>query len=232
MANGLYPSKEGRTRTLDPCQITLGMGGNEDDNRRSKSRRKTIQRSAQLFSFIHSSFSSSFFPLGSAQLHIAAYIPTPCDCNSFDENVSSSMKPVSFLGHDTRQSNRHPLKHAAINTIRTLADHHASLESSKSRISTSEHSSEDPELRNGSNYLLTDMAFFITHEPCVMCSMALLHSRVKDLFYLYPMPRTGGCGGLTCLTTLKGVNHRFNIFQWKAGTFPGVDLALDESIDA
>jgi len=146
------------------------------------------------------------------------------------------MKPqaVSFLGHDTRQSNRHPLKHAAINTIRTLADHHASLEPSKTRASTSEQSSveEDPELRNGSNYLLTDMSFFITHEPCVMCSMALLHSRVKDVFYLYPMPRTGGCGGLTCLTTLKGVNHRFNIFQWKLDKFPGVDLALDDIIDA
>jgi len=90
--------------------------------------------------------------------------------------------------------------------------------------------------QNGTNYLLTDMTFFITHEPCIMCSMALLHSRVKEVIYLYPMSKTGGCGGSVCLPTLNGVNHRFSICQWRSGgqlgRFSHYNLHVEASIDA
>jgi tRNA-specific adenosine deaminase 3 len=68
-----------------------------------------------------------------------------------------------------------------------------------------------------------------------MCSMALLHSRVKEVFYLIPMEKTGGCGGLTCLPKLDGVNHRFGISRWKHqgdSAFDITGLVLDEAIDA
>lgn len=60
-----------------------------------------------------------------------------------------------------------------------------------------------------------------------MCSMALLHSRVKEVFYLYPMPLTGGCGSLVCLPQLKGVNHRFGIARWNVEGLGGVGGELD-----
>lgn len=69
--------------------------------------------------------------------------------------------------------------------------------------------------RNGAHYLLTSLTLFTTHEPCIMCSMALLHSRVKEVFYLIPMKKTGGCGGLTCVPRLEGVNHRYAVNIWK-----------------
>jgi len=88
--------------------------------------------------------------------------------------------------------------------------------------------------QNGTNYLLTNLTFFITHEPCIMCSMALLHSRVKEVIYLYPMSRTGGCGGSVCLPSLKGVNHRFSICQWQSSNqlFSHDSLHIDGTIDA
>lgn len=62
-----------------------------------------------------------------------------------------------------------------------------------------------------------------------MCSMALLHSRVKEVFYLMPMNKTGGCGGLACLPMLQGVNHRFEICVWKV---PVPDILINETLDA
>ncbi|KAF9481206.1 hypothetical protein BDN70DRAFT_912372 [Pholiota conissans] len=174
------------------------------------------------------------------ELPIAALIPEPFSI-ARGEGVQPQISLPPFIASDTRRSTSHPLRHAAINAVRKLADYQASngqdSDISTPKASLQEKSTESEETsRNGSNYLLTDRTFFITHEPCIMCSMALLHSRVKEVVYLYPMPRTGGCGGCACLPTLKGVNHRFAILQWKFGGkyghFSEKDLEVDDTIDA
>jgi len=144
------------------------------------------------------------------ELPIAAHVPSPYEWDH-----------QPFSSHDTRNSTTHPLRHSIMNVIRRIADYQASAP----KPSTTGVS------RNGSNYLLTSLVLFTTHEPCVMCSMALLHSRVKAVFYLVPMKETGGCGGLSCLPKLDGVNHRFDIYQWKTKDLHVTGLEVDPRLD-
>ncbi|KAG6841972.1 hypothetical protein C0991_004463 [Blastosporella zonata] len=180
------------------------------------------------------------------ELPIAAHVAVPYEKNAATLPSSS----LAFTAWDHRQSSAHPLRHAVINVIRKMADYQASA--STRSLSPSPFKSLAPtppvveeeeegcglglglggeETRNGSNYLLTSLTVFTTHEPCIMCSMALIHSRVKEVVYLHPMPRTGGCGGAACLPTLKGVNHRFGICQWKE-TNAIDDLQVSNAVDA
>ncbi|KAF5382635.1 hypothetical protein D9615_002940 [Tricholomella constricta] len=177
------------------------------------------------------------------ELPVAAHIAAPYEENA---DATQSKTCTAFTACDTRQSNAHPLRHAVINVVRQMADYRASSAApmprpSSSAASTSGSASslsslDGEDVRNGSNYLLTSLTVFTTHEPCIMCSMALIHSRAKEVVFLHAMPRTGGCGGAARLPTLKGINHRFGICQWKADftSDSGSEdrLCIDDAIDA
>nr|CAG4650447.1 EOG090X0CJ3 [Sida crystallina] len=62
------------------------------------------------------------------------------------------------------------------------------------------------------SYLCTDYEFYLTDEPCIMCCMALLHSRVQCVFF----NRRAVGGGLVSavrLHCLPGINHRYQVFE-------------------
>ncbi|KAG8915880.1 hypothetical protein FRC00_009586 [Tulasnella sp. 408] len=157
------------------------------------------------------------------ELPIAAYVTT-----TFDPEVPASTSP-SWTDYDTRNSTHHPLRHACMNIIRKVASSDSALPASSSTDNAQQPS-----------YLLTGRTLFITHEPCIMCCMALLHSRVKDVVYIKPMPKTGGLGGVDeqkalvedSVPGLKGVNHRFGIWRWIENLDGGTEIDLDQTVDA
>ncbi|KAL7754174.1 tRNA-specific adenosine deaminase subunit tad3 [Sorochytrium milnesiophthora] len=111
---------------------------------------------------------------------------------------------VLALKSDSRE--QHPLQHAAMNLVTAVAQ----LESSD----------EEPPVvpskrRKGpdASYLCTGYTAILTHEPCVMCSMALLHSRIERVFYAIPCPETGGLGSVFKVHTDKGLNHKFTAWS-------------------
>lgn len=62
-------------------------------------------------------------------------------------------------------------------------------------------------------HLCAGVDLYVTLEPCAMCAMALVHSRVRRLIYALPAPEGGALGSRYRLHAEKSLNHHFCVLR-------------------
>lgn len=74
---------------------------------------------------------------------------------------------------------------------------------------SNENNSDD---RLDGPYLCTGYDVFLTAEPCLMCAMALVHSRAKRIFYGCPNLCAGALSSRLKLHTVANLNHHYEVY--------------------
>jgi tRNA-specific adenosine deaminase 3 len=141
------------------------------------------------------------------ELQVAVYAASPPREAMLDEPDAIPPTPdIRAAACDTRKEAGHPLRHAVLNCVRDIAN-----------LRTVSPFADVQATRNGAGYLLTSLSVFLSHEPCVMCAMALVHSRVKEVFYIVPGRQAGGgFGGSFPVHSHPGLNHQMDLFDCSA----------------
>jgi len=137
--------------------------------------------------------------------------------DSWSPTYHSSLRPPATLvtAFDTRLSTSNCLSHAACNAIDAISV----LDLHNARPKLSPEAFDPP-------YVLTGLTVFISHEPCLLCAMSLLHSRIKELYYVKKAPGSGGCGSLYRVHEDGGLNHRYEVWEFK-----GEDKEIGKGIE-
>ncbi|KAI9228078.1 MAG: cytidine deaminase-like protein [Piptocephalis tieghemiana] len=117
------------------------------------------------------------------------------------------------VGMDGRRSLGHPLAHATMRVIEAMAqeEEQKSLDHPPKKRDYSPSPSSTPE---SSSYLCTGLTLLLSREPCVMCSMALVHSRIGRVIFLDPSPSQGALLSHYRLHTHPSLNHHYRVLHW------------------
>ncbi|GAB2273803.1 hypothetical protein Dimus_008578 [Dionaea muscipula] len=62
-------------------------------------------------------------------------------------------------------------------------------------------------------YLCTGYDIYLAWEPCIMCAMAIVHQRVRRVFYAFPNLTAGALGSIHRLHGEKSLNHHYAVFR-------------------
>lgn len=106
-----------------------------------------------------------------------------------------------------------PIRHPIMEAIDQIAQNEVNRRAQKG---------QDDKAKN--NYLCLNYNVYVSHEPCVMCSMALIHSRISQLVYKGQSPLTGG---IDKSSGDKLMIHLSCTLNWKFEAFKTLDDTLE-----
>ncbi|CDQ57303.1 unnamed protein product [Oncorhynchus mykiss] len=127
--------------------------------------------------------------------------------------VDPEAERILAVGHDCQQGG-HPLHHAIMVCIDLVARGQGggAYTYDKYPACQSVLPYSSPSQKQVEPYICTGYDLYVTREPCVMCAMALVHSRIGRVFY-GTASTDGAFGTKYKIHAQKDLNHRFEVFK-------------------
>ncbi|XP_027878286.1 putative inactive tRNA-specific adenosine deaminase-like protein 3 [Xiphophorus couchianus] len=125
--------------------------------------------------------------------------------------VDPETQRVVAVGHDRR--GEYPLQHAVMVCIDLVAQSQGGGCYRHDGYDACRFAPTDPQPEGGAvPYICSGYDLYVTREPCVMCAMALVHSRIGRVFY-GAAAADGALGTRFKIHTQKDLNHRFQVYR-------------------
>ena len=135
-------------------------------------------------------------------LEIAAKPLSHCVAAASVDSIPSSSSPPS--------ESVHPLGHAVLRCIEVVARIERQHKESK-RSQQPDPAATASTAAAQIDHLCNECDVYVTAEPCAMCAMAMVHSRVRRVVYALPVSGGGALGSLYRLHAYRPLNHHFQV---------------------
>ncbi|XP_056292028.1 probable inactive tRNA-specific adenosine deaminase-like protein 3 isoform X1 [Pseudoliparis swirei] len=128
--------------------------------------------------------------------------------------VDPATERIVAVGHDCRGD--HPLHHAVMVCIDLVARSQGGGSSAFDGYPACRFASPEEAAASAPPYICTGYDLYVTREPCVMCAMALVHSRIGRVFYGTPSA-DGAMGTKYKIHSRRDLNHHFEVYEGVMG---------------
>lgn len=128
-------------------------------------------------------------------------------------NACTILDPSSAELITSATSSDTALSHCCINAINMVAEKQlkdsSDVHYAHHKRSHLDHGSDPKPI----DYLCNGCTAIFVREPCIMCSMALLHSRIACVIYAVSNPTSGGLGSKFSVHCEPHLNHHFHVYK-------------------
>ncbi|MBQ1508424.1 MAG: nucleoside deaminase [Erysipelotrichaceae bacterium] len=123
------------------------------------------------------------------------------------ENTEQYMKIAYQEACKAAKEDEVPVGCVIVQNGMVLAKAHNRKERKQNAVRHAEIEAIEKAVKKIGNWHLDDCDLYVTLEPCMMCAGAIVHSRIRKVYFATRDPKGGAFKSVIDLSSLKGINH-------------------------
>ena len=135
------------------------------------------------------------------------------ECMIFSEDTYRFMYAALQEAQKALDENEVPVGAVVVKDNKIIGRGYNQVEKLKDATAHAEMIALTAASNNLQDWHLDDCAIYVTLEPCVMCTGAMLSARIKELYFAVFDPKFGACGSLYNLAQEGKTNHKIKVYS-------------------